>query len=103
MAKKLDPKQVFVILSTSREEIADDVNALIENEGWDIPKLTHDDPRLDDEFCQDFANQTAETFSEVDEVVDIEYQHQRAVVAGHFDVKEDDDGDEEEDENAEDE
>lgn len=93
--KKHDPKQVFVIMSTTREDIARDVNELIENEGWDVPELAPDDPRLDDEFCQDFANMTNEAHCDVDEVVDREYQHQRAVVAGHFDIEMDEDEEEE--------
>lgn len=91
--KRLDPNQVFTIITTTREEIARDVNSLIDSEGWDVPELTPDDPRLDDEFCQDFANMTAEAVYEVDEVVDREYQHQRAVVAGHFDIEIDEEDD----------
>jgi hypothetical protein len=89
--KRLNPEQVFIIMSVTRGEICREVNELIENEEWDVPKLEPDDPRLDDEFCQDFADQTAETFSDVDETHDREYQRQRAVAAGHFDIEVDDD------------
>jgi hypothetical protein len=90
--KRLDPNQEFQVHPpVTRKAIAEAVNEMIENEGWDVPELTPDDERLDDEFCQDWANMTYEAICEVDEIVDREYQHQKAVAAGHFDLEVDDD------------
>lgn len=94
--KRPDPKQVFIIQSTTRGDICRDINDLIENEGWDVPRLEPDDPRLDDEFCQNFADMSMEAVCEVDEVVDREYQHQRSIVAAHFDIDEDEEEEDDE-------
>jgi|SRR5579863_6410562 len=93
--RKHHPEKVFIILSTTRGEIARDVNDLIENEEWKVPRFEPDDPRLTDEFCQSFADCTSEAHCEVDEIVDREYQHQRAVVACECDIELEDDDDDE--------
>jgi len=48
----MDPKQLFVISAISREGIAEELSEIMEGgEG-----IKPDDPKLTDEFCQEFAN-----------------------------------------------
>lgn len=91
--KDLDPKQVFVILSTTREEIASDVNNMIEGEGWDVPQFKPNDARLTKEFCEAFADASNSAWCDSDEVVDREYAGQHALLCSEFGI----DADEEDD------
>lgn len=87
MSNKLDPKQVFVCMSTSREDIADELNDLIASEGWDIKKFEPNDERLTDKFCQDFADCTGDAFTDCDDTYDREYTRQRAFAAATFQLE----------------
>jgi hypothetical protein len=86
----LDPKQVFIIQSLTREEIAEKVNSIAETEGWDIPKLQDNDPRLTDEFCKDYCDGLDSGICDADEVVDAQYQYERGCVASEFGIDLDD-------------
>jgi hypothetical protein len=79
--KKHNPKQVFVALSSTREEIAEKLNGVMYAEGWDAPKFTPDDPRLTDKLCQDVVDGTQSAVCDVDEVVDVEYAYHKANLA----------------------
>lgn len=82
--KKLDPEQVFIIQTVTREAVADTLNGVIQSEGWDVPEFTPDDPRLTDDVCQAIADGTNEAYCEVDEVVDKEYEYHREYVRTTF-------------------
>ena len=92
--KVLDPKQVFIIQSMTRKEIAAAVNGVIENEGWDIPKLEDNDARLTDDFCKSYCDGLDSGISDVDDVVDAQYQYERSCVAAEFDIELDGEEDE---------
>ena len=94
--KRLDPKQHFVALGATREEIAETLNGIMENEGWKGEKFTKDDPRLTDEVCQDVVDGTQSAFCDVDDTQDIEYQYNKESLAGLLDI----DTDEEDDDDA---
>ena len=84
---KLDPKQVFIIQSMTRKEIAEAVNGVIDNEGWNIPKLEDDDPRLTDKFCKEYCDGLDSGISDADEVVDAQYQYEKSCVASEFGIE----------------
>lgn len=87
-SKKFDPEQVFVIQSMTRKEIAEAVNGVIQNESWDIPKLTDNDPRLTDDFCESYTECLDSGICDVDDVVDAQYQYEREFVRSEFGDKE---------------
>jgi len=55
-----DPKQLFVISTISRRDIANALNDAIDNAASDVPKFKPNDPRLTDEACRAFAAQVHE-------------------------------------------
>lgn len=70
IAKKLDPKKLFVIMTVDRETIAEMLNAALENTDGSMDHVNHfseDDPRLTDEVCQDIANSLYDAIGNVDE------------------------------------
>ncbi len=75
--KKLDPKQAFVAISYTREEIAEELNGIAQNEGWPNPNFTKDDPRLTDEVCQDIMDGIQSAYCDVDENVDRAYEYNK--------------------------
>lgn len=83
-SKKLDPSQVFVVQSMTRSDIADTINGVVENEGWDVPEFTADDPRLTDAVCQSIADGTNEAYCDADDIVDAEYRYHRESVRVDF-------------------
>ena len=96
-AKKLKPSQSFVAIAYTREEIAEELNGIAQNEGWDAPKFTKDDPRLTDEVCQDIVDGVQSAYCDVDENVDIAYSYNKESLRCLLGIKEDEeDADEEE-------
>lgn len=75
--KSLDPKQSFVAISYTRAEIAEELNGIAHDEGWDDPKFTKDDPRLTDEVCQDIVDGVQSAYCDVDENVDRAYEYNK--------------------------
>jgi hypothetical protein len=75
--KKLVPTQAFVAISYTRAEIAEELNSIAQNEGWDNPKFTKDDPRLTDEVCQDIVDGVQSAYCDVDENVDRAYMYNK--------------------------
>jgi hypothetical protein len=69
-AKKLDAKKLFVIMTVSRESIAEMLNCALEDTDGSMDHVNHfseDDPRLTDEVCQDIANTLYDAMCNVDE------------------------------------
>lgn len=87
--KKLNPKQSFVALSVTREEIAQILNDIMDDEGWDGQRFVSDDPRLTDVICQDFVDGTQSAFCEVDDIADIEYTYHKASLASLLGIEDD--------------
>ena len=85
--KTLDPKQVFIIQSLTRGEIAEKVNSISETEGWGIPTLADNDPRLTDKFCKEYCDGLDSGICDADEVVDAQYQYERSCVATEFGIE----------------
>lgn len=75
--KSLDSKQSFVAIAYTREEIAEELNGIAQNEGWDDPKFTKDDPRLTDEVCQDIVDGVQSAYCDCDDNVDIAYSYNK--------------------------
>jgi hypothetical protein len=97
--KRLDPKQSFVALSHTREEIAEELNSIAQSEGWENPKFTKDDPRLTDEVCQDIVDGVQSAYCDVDENVDRAYEYNKESLRCLLGIpEEDEDGDEEDEE-----
>jgi hypothetical protein len=54
---KHDPKQLFVITTISRKDIAEMLNNSIDAAGaTDVDRFKRDDPRLTDKVCREVAN-----------------------------------------------
>jgi hypothetical protein len=73
-AKKLNPKQVFIVRSVTRAEVAETFNDIIECNALKLTNFTDTDPRLTDEVCERVADGTDSAICEVDEVVDREFE-----------------------------
>ncbi len=67
VTKKLDPNKVFTIMVTTRQAIAEELNAHIDAFGKEVEPFTPDDPRLTDELCQNIADNLYEGYGDVDE------------------------------------
>ncbi len=94
--KKLDPKQSFVALAHTREEIAEELNSIAQNEGWDNPKFTADDPRLTDEVCQDIVDGVQSAYCDVDENVDTAYSYNKESLRCLLGIPESEEGEDDE-------
>lgn len=95
--KKLDPKQVFVVQSVTREEIAERFNEIRKNENWrKYRRFTASDSRLTDKVCKDFTDAIACASTDLDEIVDREYQYQKEVLGDLLDVPFEEEDDEKE-------
>lgn len=97
-AKKLNPKQSFVAIAYTREEIAQELNSIAQSEGWDDPKFTKDDPRLTDAVCQDIVDGVQSAYCDVDENVDRAYEYNKEDLRCLLGIKEEDEDGEEDDE-----
>jgi hypothetical protein len=74
-SKKLDPKQLFVVVTYSRGSIAEELNMALETIGDDTTKeFTHDDPRLTDKVCKAYVNAVYDSWANIDEVDDAAHQ-----------------------------
>ena len=87
--EKLDPKQVFIVRSWSREEIAHELNEIIaakvgELEGTKIKAFDADDPRLTDEVCEEFCDAIEDAIAEEDGVVDRQYELHIDLLVANF-------------------
>ncbi len=94
--KRLDPKQSFVAMSYTREEIAEELNGIAQNEGWPDPKFTKDDPRLTDEVCQDMMDGIQSAYCDVDENVDRAYEYNKESLRVLLGIEESDEDEEDE-------
>lgn len=62
--KKLDPKKLFVVMTVSRETIADNLNMALQVDGReDVSEFSASDPRLTDKVCQDFADSLYDAYT----------------------------------------
>lgn len=75
-AKKLDPKQVFIVRSYTREEIAESLNEVLDGTGIKVKHFTADDARLTDEFCEAFVSGMDDAICENVNVFDLGYEIQ---------------------------
>jgi hypothetical protein len=84
----LDPKQVFVIRSVTRKEIAEAFNEMLDDEGTEgLPKIerfTPTDARLTDAICMQVADGSDTAICEEDGVVDREYEITKDILINHF-------------------
>ena len=60
----LNPHEKFVIVSISREDIADMMNDRIQTKRFNVPKFSADDDRLTSQVCGNIATSFADIYSD---------------------------------------
>lgn len=99
MAKPLNPKKAFVAISYTREEIAEELNGIADNEGWSkgFVKFSKDDPRLTDEVCQDIVDGVQSAYCDIDDNVDRAYMYNKESLRCLLGIPEEDSEEDEDD------
>ncbi len=80
-SKKLDPKKLFVVITISRESIAEMLNCALEDrEDDDFEHFEDDDKRLTDKVCQDIADTLYDAYCNVDDMDTAEIEVYRSAL-----------------------